>query len=106
MGNLAAERLSRRGRNDRELKDVRVRDVCVAFSYNQRFDLPRQQIRQSVSRQNHPSISDPARINNISRRKRRGRFDRRAILTPTSANPNPPIIPVSNLCHNLEASFV
>jgi hypothetical protein len=104
MGNLAAERLSRGGRNDRELKDVRVRDVCVAFSYNQRFDLPRQQIRQSESRQNHPSVSNPVRINNIAHRNHADATIVQS-LVPGSRNPNLCPIAVSNFGRNLEASI-
>jgi hypothetical protein len=64
---------------------------------------PRQKISQPITRQNHPPISNPARINHVSRRKDRSRCDHRAVHTVTLRNPNPPIIPVSKLRRDLEA---
>jgi hypothetical protein len=49
---------------------------------------PCQQIRQSVCRQNHPPISNPARINNVAWRKHGSRRKHRAILIPTLRNPS------------------
>ena len=64
---------------------------------------PCQQISQPVSRQNHPPISNPARINNVSHRKHGSRCDHRAVLIPTSRNPDPPAVAVSDLRRNLVA---
>jgi hypothetical protein len=66
---------------------------------------PRQQIGQTVSRQNHPSVSNPARARNVSRRQHRSRCDRRAIHTSRPRTPNPPIVTVGNLRRNLETFF-
>jgi hypothetical protein len=66
---------------------------------------PHQQIRQPVSRQNHTSISNPARVNNVARRKHGSRSDHRAIHTTAFWNPYPPVISVSDLRRNLETLF-
>jgi hypothetical protein len=44
-----------------------------------------QQISQPVSRQNHPSVSNPARVNNVARRQHGSRCDHCAIHIPTYA---------------------
>jgi hypothetical protein len=66
---------------------------------------PHQQIRQPVSRQNHPSVSNPARINDVARRKHRSRRYRRAVLVSISRRTDPSPVPVSNLRRNLETLF-
>jgi hypothetical protein len=66
---------------------------------------PRQQISQAVSRQNHPSVSNPTRVNNVSRRKHRLRSDHRAVHRTTLRNPNPSTITVSNVRRDLVALF-
>jgi hypothetical protein len=66
---------------------------------------PPQQICQPVSRQNYPSVSNPARANNVSRRKHGSRRDHRAVQLLTLRNPNPPTVTVSDLRRNLEALF-
>jgi hypothetical protein len=49
---------------------------------------PRQQVSQAVSRQHYLPISNPARTDNVSRRKHRSRYDHRAIHSATVGNPN------------------
>jgi Protein of unknown function (DUF1353) len=66
---------------------------------------PCQQISQPVSRQNHRPISNPACINNVSRRKHGSRRDNRTIHSPGLRNPNPPTVTVSDLRRDLEALF-
>jgi hypothetical protein len=61
---------------------------------------PRQQIRQAVSRENHPPIGNPARTDNVPRRKHGSRCNRRAVLICRSRTTNPPTIAVSDLCRN------
>jgi hypothetical protein len=63
------------------------------------------QIGQPVSRQNHPPISNPARTNNVARRKHGSRYYHRAILIRTSGTPDKPAVAISNLWRNLEALF-
>ena len=64
-----------------------------------------EKVSQPVSRQNHPSVSNPARTDNVSRRKHGSRCDHRAIHSPALRNPNPSPVAVSNLRRNLEALF-
>jgi hypothetical protein len=66
---------------------------------------PRQKISQPVSRQNHPSVSDPACTNNVARRKHGSRCDHRAIHSPGLWSPNRYPIPISNLRRNLVTLF-
>jgi hypothetical protein len=69
------------------------------------FNHPCQQIRQPVSGQHHPPISDPACTNNVSHRKHGSRCDHRAVHVPTPWNPNPSPVAVGNLRCDLEALF-
>ena len=64
-----------------------------------------QKIRKAVSRQNHPSVSNPARAANVTHRKHGSRCDHRAIHAPTPRTPNASSIAVSDLRRNLEALF-
>src|SRR5215510_5144896 len=48
---------------------------------------PRQQIRQAVSRQNHPSVCNPACTDNVSWWKNRSRLNNAAVLISTLRNP-------------------
>jgi hypothetical protein len=66
---------------------------------------PCQQIREPVSRQNYPSVSNPTHANNVADRKHRNRFDIAAVPIFTFGNPNPPFVTVSNLRRNLETLF-
>jgi hypothetical protein len=66
---------------------------------------PCQQIRQPISRKNYPTVSNPARANNVTHRKHGSRYDHRAIQIPTSRASSPPAVTVSNLRRNLEALF-
>jgi hypothetical protein len=68
-----------------------------------RFEYPRQQISQSVARQHYPSVSNPARTNNVTRRKHGSRCDRCTALISTPRTPDKLTIAVSNLRRNLEA---
>ena len=70
-----------------------------------KFEYPCQQICQPVSRENHPPISNPARANNVSRRKRRSRYDHSAVHIATPRNPYPLTVTISKLRRNLEALF-
>jgi hypothetical protein len=65
-----------------------------------------QQIGQAVSRQNHPSISNPARTSVLPPGYVVGATAvHRAIPVSTPRNPNPPVVSVSNLRRNLETLF-
>src|SRR5215510_12177490 len=75
------------------------------FLLQSKFGYPHQQIRQPVSRQNHPPISNPARDGNVAHRKHGSRRDHRAILIPTLRTPNPSIVTVSDLRCDLVAFF-
>jgi hypothetical protein len=66
---------------------------------------PRQQISQPICRKNHSSVGDPARSNNVSRRKNRSRYDHRAVHSPGLRNPNSSAVTVSDLRRNLETLF-
>jgi len=70
-----------------------------------KFEYPCQQIRQAVSHEHHPSMSNPPRTNNVSHGKHGSRCNHRAVLISTPRNPNPSAVTVSNLCRNLEALF-
>src|SRR5215831_4468451 len=48
---------------------------------------PRQQIGQAVSRQNHPSVCNPACTDNVSWWKNRSRLNNAAVLISTLRNP-------------------
>jgi hypothetical protein len=65
-------------------------------------DNPRQQIRQAVSRQNHPPIRNPARTNNVAHWKHGSRCDHRAIHVPAPRHPGPSPVSVSDLRRNLK----
>ena len=66
---------------------------------------PRQQVRQPVSRQNYPPVSNPARTDNVSRRKHRSRRYHRAVLVPIPRRTNEFTVKVGKLGRNLEALF-
>ena len=63
------------------------------------------QIGQPVSRQNHPSISNPTRTNNVAHRKHRSGLNVAAVSIPALGTPDPSAVAVSDLCRNLEALF-
>ena len=69
------------------------------------FSNPRQQIGQPVSRKNHPSISNPACINNVSHRKHGSRLNVTTVPIVAFGNPYPSTVTISNLRRNLEALF-
>jgi hypothetical protein len=73
MGNLAAERYC--------YEAARIETNHKPFASLSRsikgLTYPHQQISQAVPCQNHPPISNPARTNNVARRKRDGRCDSR-----------------------------
>ncbi len=62
------------------------------------------QLSQPISRQNHPSVSNSARTNNVSHREHRNRLNLSAVLVCLRA-PNPPTVTVSDLRRNLKALF-
>src|SRR5262245_65517235 len=66
---------------------------------------PCQQISQPISREHHPSISNPARINDVARRKHMSRRYRRAVpdSSPRVSNVSP--VAISDLRRNLEVVF-
>jgi hypothetical protein len=63
---------------------------------------PCHQIRQPVSRQNHPSVSNTSRNRNVARRKHGSRSDHRAIQLLTLRTAKPPTVTISDLRRNLE----
>jgi hypothetical protein len=64
------------------------------------------QIGQAVSRENHPSVSNPARTNDIFRRNTGSCSDHCAVhIIATPRNANPATDTVSDLRRNLEALF-
>jgi hypothetical protein len=64
-------RLEKRERGPELLESLTARNPC-------------QQIGQPVSREKHPAVGNPARADNISRRKHGSRFDDRPIHIPAS----------------------
>jgi hypothetical protein len=62
-------------------------------------------VSQPVSRQNHPPISNPPRVNNVSDGKYWRGCDHRAVHIHTPRNPDPSTVTVSNLPRNLETLF-
>jgi hypothetical protein len=57
------------------------------------------------TRQNHPTVGNPARTHNVAHRKHGSRCDHRAVRIATPRNTNPPAVAVSNLRRNLETLF-
>src|SRR5262245_34863979 len=68
-----------------------------------KFESQYQQIRQTVSRQNHPPISNVLGNGNIANGKYRSRRHHRAVLVSISRRTDPPTATVSNLRRNLVA---
>src|SRR5262249_1753633 len=68
-------------------------------------DNPHYKISQAVSCQNHPSVSNPARTNNVTRRQQGNRCDHCTVHSPAFRNPNPATVTVSDLRRNLVAFF-
>src|SRR5262245_61481148 len=66
---------------------------------------PYQQISQPVPRENHSSVGNPLRTNNVSGRKHGNRCNHSAILASTPWSPNELTVSISNLRRNLEALF-
>src|SRR5262245_55520238 len=89
-----------------------ISNLCAAFRFETRekssseiifYTNPRQKIDQSITGKYYPSVSNPARPNNVTWRKHRGRCDHRTVHTPTLLNPNSPAITKSDLRRNLVA---
>jgi len=66
---------------------------------------PYQQIDQPASRECYPSVGNPPRIKNVSRRKHRSGLNVAALFVPTLRNPYAPTTAVSDLRRNLVALF-
>src|SRR4030095_7489837 len=84
-------------RNGGTARSVRAGLLPGLFLCN--YARPTLKIRQAVSRQNHPSVSNAARNNNVYYRKHGSCCHHRAV----PRNPTPSAVSVSNLCRNLEA---
>jgi len=79
------------GRAFLEQRAEREPGACAYFlsSHN-----PRQQIGRAVSGKNYPSVSNPARTDNVAHRKHGSGLNVAAILIPAFRNADPPTVTV------------
>jgi hypothetical protein len=95
-------------RSDKVISDGRKPSCAARIELNSPSVLsdPLQEIRQTVSCENHPPIKNPDRTNNVDHRKHGSCCNHRAIYSPTLWNPNGSPVSINNLRRNLVALSV